>query len=308
MDVSVVIVSYNARDHLRRCLESLLRFTRAVEAEVIVVDNASEDGSAGMVADDFPQVRLIRNRRNLGLARATNIGVAAAHGEFILWLNPDCELHEPILGPMLHYLHNNPEVGVLGPCLINPDGTLQLSARSFPGFATAFFNRYSLATKLWPNNPFSRRYLLTDWDHKSIREVDWVSGACMLIPRWLFLELDGLDEAFFMYIEDVDFCYRVRAVGMKVVYFPLVSVIHHIGISTRTAPLRMVWERHRSMWHYYRKHLARGPLFDALVGVAILLRCLTLLLFTALVRSAETAARVHRPLKAAPVRKADRPT
>jgi GT2 family glycosyltransferase len=281
MDVSVVIVSYNTEDHLRRCLLSLGQFLTGVDAEVLVIDNASRDGSADMVAREFPWVRLIRGRKNVGLARATNAGIAAAHGEFILWLNPDCELRSPVLGPMVDFMRDHPDVGALGPRIVDPDGSLQLSCRRFPGLSTSLFHRYSLFTRIWPRNPISRRYLMTDWDHATIREVDWVSGACMMLPRWLLLELDGLDEAFFMYIEDVDLCYRIREVGLKVVYFPRVAVVHEIGASTRSAPLRMVWERHRSMWHYYRKHLAANPVVDAAIGMAILFRAVFLLLVAA---------------------------
>jgi hypothetical protein len=305
MDVSVVIVSYNTKEQLRRCLNSLQRHTIDVDAEIIVVDNHSQDGSAAMVLQEFPGVRVIRSRRNVGLARATNVGIAAARGEFVLWLNPDCELREPILGRMVAYMRAHPDIGALGPRIVDPDGTLQLSCRRFPGFSTAVFNRYSLLTRVWPGNPFSSHYLMTDWDHATVREVDWVSGACMLLPRWLLLELDGLDEAFFMYIEDVDLCYRIREVGLKVVYFPVVTVVHEIGASTRTAPLRMVWERHRSMWHYYRKHLAGNTPIDALVGLAILGRALVLLVMAVAARIADAtnrAARKARERSAAPAK------
>jgi GT2 family glycosyltransferase len=297
VDVSVVIVSYNARDALRRCLDSLRRNLTDVEYEVLVVDNASKDGSPELVGEEFPWVRLIRGRKNVGLARATNVGIAAARGEFLLWLNPDCELRGVGVGSMVDYIRDHPDVGALGPRLVDPDGTLQLSCRRFPGLSTAIFNRYSLATRVLPNNPLSRRYLMTDWDHATVREVDWVSGACMLLPRWLLLELDGLDEAFFMYIEDVDLCYRIREVGLKVVYFPRVAFVHQIGASTRSAPVRMVWERHRSMWHYYRKHLASNPLVDTAIGMAILFRAFALLLVTMANRGTQSAMRARRPVE-----------
>ncbi len=273
MDLSIIIVSYNGREHLRRCLQSLAAHGPKAKHEVIVVDNASQDGSPEMVAEGFPEVRLLRLAKNVGFAAGANRGLREAAGEAIVFLNPDSELGDDAFGPMLAYLRSHPDVGILGPKLLDGDGSLQLSCRRFPTFSVALFNRYSLLTRLFPRNPFSARYLLTDWDHNAVAETDWVSGACLMARRSLFEEIGPLDEGYFMYIEDVDLCQRAHRAGHKVVYFPEVALIHHIGRSSSRLPSRSIVERHRSMWHYYKKYLRRGWLLDMPIAAGIALRC-----------------------------------
>jgi hypothetical protein len=279
VDLSIIIVSYNGRDYLRRCLRSILEHTQGLEYEVTVVDNASQDGSAGMVAAEFPSVRLVRHSANAGLSKALNEGIRLASGEMVVLLNPDTELRDNVFPVMARYLVEHPEVGILGPRILDEDGSLQLSCRRFPSFSVVFFNRYSLLTRLFPRNPLSARYLMTDFDHSRISEVDWLSLACWMAPRRLFDEVGLLDEGYFLYNEDVDFCRRVHRAGRKAVYFPEVSVAHQIGASTSSLPNRSVIERHRSMWRYYRKHMRRGLLLDAPVLGGITLRCAYTLAF-----------------------------
>ena len=273
MDISIIIVSYNGREHLRRCLASLQAYEPTAESEVIVVDNDSRDGSADVVASEFPDVRLERIPRNLGFAAGANRGAREATGEAIVLLNPDTEIEADPFAPMLTYLREHPNVGIVAPRLLNPDGSLQLSCRSFPSFSTALFNRYSLLTRLFPRNRYSKQYLLSDWRHDSIREVDWLSGACLMVRRSLFEQIGLLDEGYFMYIEDVDLCQRVHRAGYKVVYLPQVSVVHHIGQSSRTLASRSILARHRSMWHYYKKYLRKNVLMDFGIGLGICARC-----------------------------------
>jgi len=277
LDISLVIVSYNGREHLRRCLASLLAHPPVAEREVIVVDNDSADGSADMVARDFPGVRLLRMRRNLGFAAGANRGIREATGEALVLLNPDSEIEADPFASMLAYLREHVEAGIVAPRLLNPDGSLQLSCRRFPTFSVALFNRYSLFTRLFPHNRYSRQYLLSDWQHDSISEVDWVSGACLMVRRSILERIGLLDEGYFMYIEDVDLCQRVHRAGAKVVYYPAVSVIHHIGKSSRTLAGRSIMARHRSMWHYYKKYLRQNAVVDVAVAGGIATRCSYLL-------------------------------
>jgi GT2 family glycosyltransferase len=277
VDVSVVIVSYNGRDYLRRCLASIYEHTQGIEFEVIVVDNASQDGTPEMVAAEFPQATLIRRTSNAGFARAVNEGVAVARGDTLFVLNPDTLLEANVLPPMLAYLGGHPETGILAPRILDEDGGLQLSCRRFPGFTTAAFNRYSLLTRLLPGNPLSRRYLMTDFDHQSIADVDWASAACWLLPRAVYDRIGPLDDRYFWSIEDVDYCQRVHRAGLRVVYFPEVSVRHRIGGSAASAPSRTIIARHRGMWRYYRSYLRpQTPVvqlaLDTLVGGGIALR------------------------------------
>jgi GT2 family glycosyltransferase len=289
VDVSFVIVSYNGRDLLRRCLASVYEHTRGVEFEIVVVDNASQDGTPEMVAAEFSRATLVRRTANDGFARGVNDGFAIARGEAFLVLNPDAELTSNILPPMLSYLREHPDVGILAPKLLDPDGTLQLSCRAFPGYSTALFNRYSLLTRLFRNNPASRRYLMSDFDHSATADVDWASAACWLVPRATYEKIGGLDTGYFWSIEDVDYCQRVHRAGLRVVYFPAVAVRHHIGGSSASAPSRAVIARHRGMWRYYRSYLRpsgwRGPLMDALVSGGILLRLAAQLLSNVVRRS-----------------------
>ncbi|HXK34815.1 MAG TPA: glycosyltransferase family 2 protein [Dehalococcoidia bacterium] len=284
MDVSVVIVTYNSAAFIGECLRTLEDRTRGVSFETIVVDNASPDGTADIVAREFPGVRLIRRDSNAGLAVAVNEGARLATGDVLVWANPDIRFEEDALTPIVWYLRDHPDVGALGPRLVDPDGSVQLSCRQFPGFRTAIFNRYSLATRLLPWNPVSRAYLMTDFDHATVRDVDWVSGAFMAVPRRVFEELGGLDEGYFLYNEDVDFCQRVHRAGYRVVYFPETQVVHHIGGSSRHAPLRMIVARHRSMWRYYCKYFERNPALDAVTLAGITARCVYLLGWNAVLR------------------------
>jgi len=277
VDVSIVIVSYNGRDYLRRCLASIYEHTRDIEFEVVMVDNASQDGTPEMVTAEFPRVTLVRRSTNAGFARGMNEGIGRARGAVFFVLNPDSEIRANLLPPMLAYLHAHPDIGILAPKLLDADGTLQLSCRAFPDFGTALFNRYSMATKLFRNNQLSRRYLMTDFNHSRIADVDWVSGACWLLSRRAHEAIGPLDEGYFWSIEDVDYCQRTHRAGLRVVYYPEAAVIHHIGRSAAALPGRAIVARHRGMWRYYSSYLRpRLPVarqaIDAAVLAGILLR------------------------------------
>ena len=270
-DVSIVIVTYNSERHIGPCLRSLREHTR-LPHEIVVVDNASRDGTAALVAREAPDARLILRRRNGGLSAAVNDGVAVSSGRFVFALNADTRVDHDAVSPLAAYLDEHPDVGVVAPKLLDDDGTVQLSCRAFPGYSTALFGRYSLLTRLAPGNPVSRRYLMSDFDHATVRDVDWVSGAAMMFPRAVFDRVGGWDAGFFMFSEDVDFCRRVHDAGYRVVYDPEVAVYHEIGVSKR-APARIVVARHRSMWRYYRKHLRGGPARDVVTAAGIGVRC-----------------------------------
>jgi hypothetical protein len=270
--LSIILVSFNTRDHLRRCLQSL--FTHQLgDLEVIVVDNASPDGSAAMLASEFPDVQLLRNTSNEGFAKAANAGICVASGDVILLLNPDSELTEDAFSAPAEYLRGHADAGALGIKILDPDGRLQLSVRRFPNLWASLFNRYSLLTRFWSRNPYSRRYLMTDWDHRGITNVDWVSGACLMTTRAALDRVGELDEGYFWGFEDVDFAQRLHHARLRVVYFPETSVVHHIGASARTVPAKALIARHRGMWRYYQNYLASILMLDALVFAGIWCRC-----------------------------------
>jgi N-acetylglucosaminyl-diphospho-decaprenol L-rhamnosyltransferase len=255
--LSVIIVNFNSGGLLVRCLDSLCQNLAMVDHEVCIVDNASTDGSAEEAAR-FSDVVLVQLPTNGGFSHGVNVGLARTRGEVVMWLNPDTELLDPGIGELVSRLDRDPRVGILGPQIVSPDGGVQLSCRSWPTYKTALFNRYSLLTRLFPDNPHSREYLELNWDHASAKEVDWVSGCCLVHRRRVAEEIGGLDEAFFMYCEDVDFCRRARSAGWLTLYEPAMRVLHHIAGSTRSERRRMIIERHRSMWRYYRKHFEDG--------------------------------------------------
>lgn len=272
--LSIVIVAHDSRPHLSACLRSIYQQADAPPLEVILVDNGSRDGGADAARLEFPQLALVSAPGNLGFAAGANLGIRQAKGTHLLLLNPDTEVAAGALRTMVEFLEATPDAGVVGPRLLNPDGSLQLSCRAFPGRWTALAHRDALLTRVFPRNPASRRYLLTDWDHDSIRPVDWVSGACLMIRREVLERVGPLDEGFFLFAEDVDFCKRVWAAGWKVYYVPDAVVVHRIGISVRRDSLPLVLARHRSMLRYHRKHFRPyGPL-GLLTDTAILVRVL----------------------------------
>jgi len=259
LELSVTICSWNTLADTRACLASLEKVRQEAAFEVILVDNNSEDGSADMVAKEFPWVRLERLPRNLGFTGGQNHAMKLAQAPNVLLLNSDTVVHPNALRTMLDCVAANPEIGILGPKLLNPDGTLQFSCRRFPNPVAAAF-RNTFLGRLFPKNRFTRDYLMQDWQHDSMREVDWVSGAAMLATQPHLQKVGLLDEEYFMFCEDVDYCFRSWHVGLKVVYLPTAVVTHAIGRSTDKAPNRMIGTFHRAMFRFYRKNLLpRSP-------------------------------------------------
>jgi GT2 family glycosyltransferase len=252
-DVSVTICSWNTRDDLRVCLQSLRDMAHEARMEVIVVDNNSEDQSAQMVEAEFPEVRLIALSVNLGFGKGHNKAFEVATGAVLFPLNSDAIVHAGCFTRILEFLRSDPKIGIVGPKLLNPNGSLQYSARRFPTPMAALFRNTPLG-KLFPNNKYTREYLMTDWAHDEPRDVDWVSGAAFAFTRDLYEKIGGFDERFFMFLEDVDLCYRAHQAGRRIVYLPDAVVTHKIGSSTDKAPNRMINQFHHSMLLFYKKH------------------------------------------------------
>jgi GT2 family glycosyltransferase len=257
--LEVIVVNYNSTGHLIRCLESLYQ-TLGEGVRVLVIDNASQDGPTRL-RDRFPRVELTLNRRNLGFATAVNQGLAKCRQPWIMLLNPDTVLKPQGWLETLSWLEANPRVALLGPRILDPDGQVQGSARSFHSLHTAFFGRQALLSRWFPRNPWTKLNVLTSaQENPTPREVDWVSGACLLARREAVLRVGGLDERFFLYFEDTDWCRRMWRGGWKVVYYPLAEVEHQIAASGGKENLRPLWEFHRSCYHYLEKYaLAERP-------------------------------------------------
>jgi GT2 family glycosyltransferase len=281
-DLSVIILNWNARDYLVEALDSILRQDWHAAIEIIVVDNASQlDDSAEVVAHDYPQARLIRNDTNTGFARGNNIGYARSHGRYALFLNPDTLVHDGALDTLVEWMDAHPRAGACGPKLLNPDGSLQPSCRAFPSFGAGLFRNTALG-RLFPNNPWSRGYLMQNFRHDEERVVDWLSGSALLARRAALEEVGAWDESYFMYCEDVDLCYRLKQAGWQCVYVPQAVITHRIGGSSDWAQGAMIRQHHGSMLRFYFKHYARGagvllaPLAMAGVGVRALAAVLKL--------------------------------
>lgn len=254
--LSIVILSWNVRDLLRACLRSLPLTDPNIE--IIVVDAASADDTPAMVRAEFSSVTLIASDENLGYTRGNNLGLRAAHGRYLFILNPDTEVvgGAEALMLMLEYMNAHPHVGVLGPQVRYPAGTVQSTRRRFPTLATGFFE----STWLQPLAPRTllNRYYVRDVPDDVIAEVDWVVGAALLVRREAYAQVGGLDEGFFMYSEELDWCRRLKAAGWQVVYFPPAHIIHHEAQSSAQVPAATHIRFNTSKVRYYRKY--HGPL------------------------------------------------
>lgn len=261
--ISIIIVNHNGRHHLARCLGRLCGIDQSVTFETLVFDNASRDGSRLLLAEQFPQVQVIESEHNLGFSTGCNAAARLAVGQYFLFLNSDTEVIGDALQTLSAFLDEHREAGVVTARLVYPDLSDQGVARSFPTAANAIWGRKSLLTRLFPRNRFSRRYLLSR-ENPSDRpfEVDWVSGACLMISAEAFREVGGFDEKFFMYWEDADLCFRVKERGWRVFAVPAAVVIHHEGGSSGRKA-RLIVEFHRSVYRYYRKHHVRSRVSPA---------------------------------------------
>ena len=279
MELSIIIVNYHHSHFLRDCLESVRLTVKAIQFEVIVVDNSSKDEELRSVLNQFPETRLLDNSTNLGFAYANNQGAEIAKGEFLLFINPDTIMKEGAIEGMLGHLRSNLSVGIVGPKVLNPNGTIQYSCRRFPTIWSGLFNRYSLMTRFFPNNRYSRDYLMSDYDHNSTRSVDWVSGCCMMTPASIFKKINGFDKNYFLFIEDIDLCQTMKREGYKVHYFPGAQILHKISSSNARIAPKIIIKRHKGMIYYYKKHSKTNFLAQWAVSLMVTLRCLFQLFF-----------------------------
>lgn len=228
MKASIVIVSWNVKEFLQKCLESIYRESKDFDFEIFVVDNDSRDGSAEMVSAKFPEIKLIANKENFGFAKANNIAIRKSSGDFVLLLNPDTELVNNPIKKMIDFLKQNPEIGILGPKLLNADKTWQPSVRRSPNI----WNQLAIIFKfphLFPK--ILNNYLMRDFDGQTARETDQVMGAAFMIRREVINKIGLLDECYFIWFEEVDYCRAAKKAGFKVYYWPGAEIIHHGGES-----------------------------------------------------------------------------
>ena len=254
-DLSVVVLSWNSRDKTLACLEKLSNDGSARSREIIVLDNASEDGSAEAIAERFPGVILMRNPDNLGYSSGNNAAVARASGEFLCLLGSDTEVGQGSLDALISFLEGSSEYGAAAPKLLNPDGTVQAGCMRFPGLLTAFFYD-TIWSKFWPGSWIERRYFMRDFDHLESVDIPQPPGTCLMMRRQEFLEMGGMDERLWLFFNDVDLCRRLWRRGRKIRYLAEIEVMHHGGVSTGAFDRFVVlWFRNRLT--YYRKHYGR---------------------------------------------------
>jgi GT2 family glycosyltransferase/peptidoglycan/xylan/chitin deacetylase (PgdA/CDA1 family) len=255
--VSVIIVSWNAKKYLSECLSSLTADVCCYPMEIIVVDNASSDGSAEAVQKDFPHVKLIRNSANLGFGAANNIGIAASSGNYLCLVNSDVKVLPNCISRLVNYCEKQSGVGMVGPRLTGRDGKLQRSCRGFPDLWNMLSRAAALDT-LFPKLKMFTGYSLTHWPQEAIRPVDILTGCFWLVRRQALNQVGPLDASFFMYGEDMDWCKRFWSHGWQVVFVPDAEAIHYGGASSSNAPLRFYIEMKRADLQYWAKHHSRA--------------------------------------------------
>ena len=253
VNLSCIIVNYYNSAPLKNCLESVYRTLRKISFEVIIVDNSQNDPGMAPLIESYPQVRVIQNATNVGFAKANNQAALSAQGKTLLFLNPDTVLADQAIEEMVAHLESDPDIGALGPKVLNTDGSLQYSCRRFPTLMTGFFNRYSLLSWWLPDNPYTVQYLMKDFNHDENREVDWLSGCCLMVPYTIFEKVGGFDEHYFLFNEDVDLCRTINKGGKRVIYFPEATVIHQVSTSNSKTTARVIIQRHLGMMHYFKK-------------------------------------------------------
>ena len=268
MDVSVIIVNWNTKELLRDCLSSVYEHAGDIDYEIIVIDNASIDGSAEMVKNNFQQVILMENSDNRGFATANNQGMAVAKGRYMLLLNSDTVVLDNAIANIVNFADENPQIAVTGCRVLNPDRTLQRTCFMFPSVLNMLLSSTYLY-KLFPKNRFFGREQMTWWNRNDVRQVDVVTGCFMLVRREAIDQVGMMDEQFFMYGEETDWCYRFREKGWKVMFAPVGQIIHFGGQSTAQKPVAMIVQLRLSILKFMKKHYCRSTCLIARFLVAL---------------------------------------
>jgi hypothetical protein len=253
--ISIIIVSWNCKDYIDECLYSLkINNNNKENSEIIVIDNNSSDDSINLIQNKYPEVKLIKNTRNLGFSKANNQGIKQASGEYILLLNPDTKIFSNTIDELAQELMNNKKYGAVGPMIKGQDGKIQLTcARNYPSLLTELFWLSTLSRR-FPKNKIIGNYLMSYWDHESSREVACLSGACILVKAEILKNLKGFDEDYYMYGEDVDLCYRIKQQGSLIFYNARSKIYHYGGASSEAIANKAVIYDRSSIQLFFRKH------------------------------------------------------
>ena len=261
MKLSIIIVSWNTVDLTLKCVKSIFRYFKNIDFEIILIDNNSTDNTLELIKKEFISeisqryLRVIENKENLGFAKANNIGIKQATGEYILLLNSDTQLIDNSILKIIKYINSNPKIGIIGPKLLNSNHTLQRSCRRFPNLLDQIFIQLKFYN-FFPNRIFAiKKYFMLDFDHNKIKEVYQIMGAAMLIKKQVFDKIGLLDENFWAIFEEVDFCKRAKDEGYKIYFYPECQIIHHKEQSFKQmASLKKQINFNRSLYYYFKKH------------------------------------------------------
>lgn len=256
MQISIIIVNWNTRELLVDCIESIYASPPEGKFDIWVVDNFSSDGSPAMIRDSYPDVKFIENDENVGFAKANNQALRKSQGDYVLLLNPDTVVKANAISELIHFLDNNPDAGIAGARLINPDGTLQISAFPFPTLVREFWRMFHLDSAVCLSI-----YPMRKWNIDQAREVDTLLGACMLIRREAINQFGLFDEDYFIYSEEVDLCTRLKEAGWRLYWVPGAVVIHYGGISTQQVSEEMFLRLYEGKILYFRKHHSNLSVF-----------------------------------------------
>ncbi|MCY9666269.1 glycosyltransferase family 2 protein [Paenibacillus alginolyticus] len=280
MDLSIIVLNYKTRDLTLACLQSVFSSVTSYTYEAILIDNASNDGIIPTVNDQFPQVVCIANTDNVGFSKANNQGIRIAQGRYVLLLNSDTIVQTDTLDVMLRFMDENPNVGASGCKIVLPDGSLDKACkRGFPTPSASFYYAFGFS-KLFPKisrfNQYQLGYLSPDDEYP----IDSLVGAFMLIRREAIEQVGMLDEEFFMYGEDIDWCYRIKEAGWENYYYPRTQIVHHKGASSRRKPFKIIYEFHRAMILFHNKHYRKkySWLMNAMVYAGVGLKFILSLL------------------------------
>jgi N-acetylglucosaminyl-diphospho-decaprenol L-rhamnosyltransferase len=278
VDLSCIIVNYKNSEPLKDCMASLYQTVQGIDFETIIVDNSEIDLGLQPLRELYPKAQFVSNSSNVGFAKANNQAAKIAQGEVLIFLNPDTILSDQAIDSMYRYYCSHKETGVLGPKVVDPEGSLQYSCRRYPTLWTGLFNRYSILSRLFPENRFTSQYLMRDFNHNEIRQVDWLSGCCLMVSKNTFEKSHGFDENYFLFNEDVDLCRTIKQAGKEVTYFPEATIIHKVSTSNSKTTARVIIQRHFGMMYYFKKYHGQNLLTRWVINFFISLRGITQLL------------------------------
>ena len=263
VDLSIIIVNWNTKEYLLHCIDSILQKKGSIPMEIIVIDNGSRDRSGEEVKRQFPGLRLIENGRNLGFAKAVNQGLRVSSGRYLLLLNPDTQLREGAIEKLVSFMESHAEAGVAGAQLLNGDGSKQNSIANFPSLTTELLNK-NLLRRLFP-----KKFPGKEKDYPEPIEVDSVIGACMMVRRDVLDQVGLLDEDYFLFLEETDWCYRIKRTGWRIYHVPQAEVYHFQGKSAEAVKKEARVEFYRSRYHFFKKNRGQLQWFFLLMGLIV---------------------------------------